>query len=274
LTRRTSTSVLVGASGAETPRRVEDGAGVLQGVRSLGLAPGSTTVCAVRTDDLSCWRTNTVREEGRVELEVRRWPGIERVVTGRNLLCGLVRGAQGRRRIECADGDEPPTAVKWPASAREPVNVSLGTLHLCALDDAGSVLCWRIGVDARWWRRSPQLIRGLGGGGAACVSAGGDFACAAARDGSVGCFLAEQGGLTEETVRTAWAAPARVARTIPGVARASTVSAGLGRDVFGHGFACAVTEDATALCWGDDESGQLGGEQSPGRGLATVVTAP
>lgn len=51
----------------------------------------------------------------------------------------------------------------------------------------------------------------------------------------------------------------QVARTIPGVARATAVSAGLGHDVFGHGFARAVVEGATAVCWGD---------------LSRVVTVP
>ena len=275
LTRRTSTSVLVGASEAGAPSRVADSSGPLAGVRSLVLAPGSPTACAVRADDLSCWQTHAPREQGRVDLRAQRWPGLEQAVVGRGLRCGLVAGAEGRRRIECADGSDAPTPVRWPASARDPVDVTLGTLHLCALDAAGAVLCWRAAVDARWWQRAPQAIQGLGGGQAVSLSAGGDFACAAARDGSVACFLAEPAGLEEETVRTAWAAPDQVARTIPGVARATTVSAGLGRDVFGHGFACAVLEDTTVACWGDDESGELGGDPAiPARDLAVVVTAP
>ena len=276
VTRGTSTSVLAGASavGAWMPNRVGDSRGALDGVRSLVLAPGSPVACAVGVDILHCWRPHNIREEGQITLEPRRWPGIERVVAGPNLLCGLVRGAERGRRIECANGADEPTAVQWPAGARDPVSVSLGTLHLCALDAAGSVLCWRIGVKQRWWQAAPQVIRGLGGGGAVAVSAGGDFACAAARDGSVGCFLAEEGGLEEETVQTAWSAPDQVARQIPGVMGARAVSAGVGRNVFGHGFACAVAEDTSAVCWGDDESGQLGGRESPSRGLGGVVTAP
>lgn len=275
-TRRTSTSVLPGQRREEAgaPLRVVDQDGPLTAVRSLGLALGSPEACAVRTDEVRCWRATTPREEdGCVDTEVRRWPGLERVEVGPSLLCGLVRGSDGRQRIECARGKDPPTPAAWPAKAPEPVHLSLGTLHLCALDSAGSVACWRIGVEPRWWHRSPQTITGLGGP-AVSVSAGGDFACAAGRDGAVGCFLAEPEGLEEDTVRTAWAAPDRVARPIPGVARARSVQAGLGRDVFGHGFACAVLEDATLTCWGDDESGQLGGAESPSPTLATVVAAP
>lgn len=276
MTKRTSTSVLKGekGEGAGAPLRIVDQDGPLTGVRALGLALAGSEACAVRADEVRCWRSTTGREaDGCVVTRVRGWPGLERVEVGPSLLCGLVLGTDGRRRIECAGGDEPPTPARWAAKAPEPVSLSLGTLHLCALDAAGSVACWRIGVEPRWWHKAPTRITGLAGPVQA-VSAGGDFACAVGQDGSVGCFLAEPEGLEEETVRTAWAAADRASRVIPGVARARSVSAGLGRDAFGHGFACALLADATLTCWGDDESGQLGGAVSPSPTLATIVAAP
>jgi len=38
------------------------------------------------------------------------------------------------------------------------------------------------------------------------------------------------------------------------------VAIGLGRNVFGHGYACALRSDESLTCWGDGESGQLGGD--------------
>ena len=90
------------------------------------------------------------------------------------------------------------------------------------------------------------------------MSAGGDFACAAGLDGTVGCFLAEPEGLPPQVVAAAWAAPRERAAAMPGVNRASLVAAGVGRNVFGNGYACALREDGTMTCWSDDDFGQLG----------------
>jgi hypothetical protein len=129
-------------------------------------------------------------------------------------------------------------------------------------------------VTSGWWTKPSKLVEGLGGGGARSLSAGGDFACAASLDGNAACFLAEPEGLPDEVVQTAWAAPRSSARAISGVEHARVVAAGAPRNVYGHGHACAIRDDASVVCWGDNEAGQLGDGGRVTDSPAVSVRAP
>jgi len=227
--------------------------------RSIASALSIGRACAVRDQGIQCWDTGGKSLGSEPSPNFGAFPvaAAEQLAIAPAKSCAIVRHG-GARELECWWGHDQPKRAAWPASAAQPVEVTMGTLHLCARDARGAVYCWRFGVDTSWWLGLPQHIRGLTGGGAASVAAGGDFVCAACADGRVSCFLAEPEGLPDEVAGTAWAAPRADGWTIAGVEHARKVAAGQGRNVLGHGFACALLDDGSVQCWGDGDSGQLG----------------
>lgn len=268
-----------------TPRPVVLAAGS-GSVTRIALSLENPRACAVRGREVVCWKTGEVSDNPPFvmpELAVAEGERIVDLAVGAGRSCVIVEAAPsrpgetaGKRRIECWQSGAKPATADWPAGA-EPIEITLGTLHLCARDAAATVACWRIGVAPGWWTKPATRIRHPNGKGWRSVSAGADFACAVDADGRVGCFLAEPEGLPDDVVATAWAAPRADARLVAGVEHASTVAAGAGHNVFGHGYACALSTSAPAgaiACWGDGESGQLGDGKRPASSAPVMAVVP
>ncbi len=245
---------------AGTARPIFTGAGALTGTRSLSLSLARPLACATTIDEVVCWPTRDPML-GPVDATRERWPGIVQVAVGTNYTCGLVM-VDNTPKVQCRrSGDAgAPTDAKLPSGV-VPVEISAGTMHFCIRSESRELHCYRQGIGENWWEK-PPTAKISGAGEVLDVGAGGDFVCAASVAGEVSCFLAEPEGLEEETVRTAWAAPRHQARIIAGV-RGIQVAAGVARNAFGHGHACAVDGEHRVFCWGDGESGQLGRGYSP-----------
>jgi alpha-tubulin suppressor-like RCC1 family protein len=241
-----------------TPQRVLASVGTASRVTRIALSLQTERACAVRGREVVCWdtaRAHAGPPNPNTEFTAANDDTIADLATGAARTCVIV-SHKGKRHVECWQSQG--KASRARTGIGEPVEVSMGSLHTCVRDVRGAVACWRIEVAPGWWTHAAKPIGGLSGGGARSVSAGGDFACAATLDGKAACFLAEPEGLTEEVVRTAWAAPRTEARLVARVDHAMVLSAGVPRNVFGHGHACAILEDGGIACWGDDDAGQLG----------------
>jgi alpha-tubulin suppressor-like RCC1 family protein len=157
------------------------------------------------------------------------------------------------------------------------VAISAGDQHVCALLDDGSVKCWgenstgQLGFapdDAaanlgdRPHTSTPVLVEGVNN--AVAVSAGSNHTCALISSGSVMCWggnTSGQAGLDPETTTvtkvdpkynfTSLASVPAPPGIVTGVTGATAVSAGYLRT-------CALTADATVICWGSNEKGGLG----------------
>lgn len=140
------------------------------------------------------------------------------------------------------------------------VRVSAGRLHACAVKDTGKVWCWGDNVSGQVGNGStsdvalPAEVPGID---AIDVSAGGDHSCAVTAQGDVTCWGDNRQGqcgvdgspnyppfIDQPTIVSGlWAKALYV--------RASSIST------------CALLEDGSVACWGNNCAGQLGNGSVP-----------
>jgi alpha-tubulin suppressor-like RCC1 family protein len=140
------------------------------------------------------------------------------------------------------------------------LGLAAGDGHTCALKADHSVACWGDNTEGQLGNTttfhggtnpSPATVTGLGG--VVSVVAGRYHTCALRSDGTVACFGRNSSAeLGSAAVGTQSATPVNVA----GISDAVAISAGRGS------FTCALKSDQTVVCWGNNESGQLGTGQS------------
>ncbi len=128
-----------------------------------------------------------------------------------------------------------------------------GTYHSCGVTTAGAAMCWgrndlgQVGDGTTNERHTPVVVAGLSAG-VRSISPGSFHTCAVLDNGSVKCWGHNAyGALGDGTERTRLR-PVQVLGLFSGVAtvRASYYST------------CALTKAGKALCWGNNEHGQLG----------------
>jgi uncharacterized protein (TIGR03437 family) len=133
------------------------------------------------------------------------------------------------------------------------VAIGAGQVHMCAVTNAGALLCWGddaenelgLGPQNLATFTTPQAVTTLSSS-VATVSGGSYFTCVTTTDGAVWCMgldgLGDGGNLPMKVSDTTGNAP------LSGVAAVST----------GKDDACVVTNSGTALCWGTNVYGELG----------------
>ena len=236
-------AALLLAVAVATPQTARaDGVGAPAGLRrglSVRFDAGEGHACAIRDDGaLVCWGDN-------------RWGEL-----------GL--GDDSDRGD--GSGELPASAV--PVGARRTaVAVSARGSHTCALRDNGSVICWghnaagQLGLGDTAPRGAapnelptPRVPLGTGRT-ATAIAAGRHHTCALLDDGSVTCWgdnRAGQLGLGDTDHRG----------DAPGELPTATVNLGAGRTataiVAGALHTCALRDDGSFICWGDNEYGTLG----------------
>ena len=149
-----------------------------------------------------------------------------------------------------------PVAVALPAGRRA-VAISAGRDHSCAVLDDGSASCWgsdlqgRLGDDpAIADKATPVAVALPAGRRAVAISAGEQHSCVLLDDGSASCWGNDSGGrLGDDAVAANKSTPVAVA--LPAGRRAVAISAG-------SFHSCAVLDDGSASCWGEDGDGKLG----------------
>ncbi len=144
-------------------------------------------------------------------------------------------------------------------AGRTAVAVAAGGYHTCALLDDGTVKCWganysgAVGVGSTNSQfSSPQGPLNFGAGRTAtAIASGATHSCALLDDGTVKCWGSGIVlGLGTNTSVTAPAGPVNL-----GAGRTAVRLTG------GGGTYCALLDDATVRCWGDNSAGQ-GGQES------------
>ena len=137
------------------------------------------------------------------------------------------------------------------------IAISAGGQHSCALTAAGGVKCWgenstgQLGDSTTTQRNTPVDVVGLSTGVTA-VAAGWSHTCAALTAGGVMCWGANGFGQLGDGTTTPSTVPVSVAGLPVAVA-------GIATSVF---HTCVRTSAGAALCWGNNESGQLGNGSS------------
>lgn len=184
---------------------------------------------------------------------------------------GAVRCWGDRGAGKLGDG-----AVSRVVTLSGAVELTSGERHTCARLTGGAVACWgrnddgQLGDRTRESRGAPVAVGGVSH--AAQIAAGAGHTCARTDAGQVLCWgRNDKGQLGDGTVKKTSKPPVvepdalggtppssqRMKVPVLGVERAAGLS--LGAD-----HACALLQDTSVACWGDNASGQLGLGSLPG----------
>ena len=164
---------------------------------------------------------------------------------------------------------------------RTAVDVALGNLHTCALLDDHTVKCWGDNGDGQLGLGDTEA-RGdepgelgdalpavdLGAGRTAlALAAGAGRTCALLDDGRVKCWGSNgSGALGLGDTEDRGDAPGELGDALP------AVDLGVGRSALaldaGWGFTCALLDDRSVKCWGNNQFGALGLGDTSSRGNA------
>ena len=155
------------------------------------------------------------------------------------------------------------SSLENTAPTNKATAVSTNYEHSCALHEDGKISCWssntygqlgngQSGYDAD--SSVPVLVEGITD--AKAITTGGWHSCAVHEDGAISCwgsnYYGQLGnGQSGEDVFSSTSV------SVAGITDAKAVSAG-------WDYSCALHQDGTISCWGDNTYGQLGNGQSTG----------
>ena len=148
------------------------------------------------------------------------------------------------------------------------VQITAGSIHACALNSDGEVLCWgaggvgRLGDGGTTSKDYPVHVVGTSGtgqlNGIVQISAGGAHTCALSSVGEVLCWGQGTSGQLGNDVDSNSSYPVYV---VAGEGSADHLG-GIVQISSGNSHTCALTSDREVLCWGDGVRGQLGNDAS------------
>jgi len=153
------------------------------------------------------------------------------------------------------------------AVAETATAVSAGAGFTCAVTAGGGVECWgqntvgQLGDGTTTSRSTPAAVIGLPGPVQA-VAAGQSYACALTTSGGVVCWGRNAFGELGDGTTTNRLTPVGV----------SGLSSGVLAVAVRNFHSCAVTNTGAAMCWGRNDSGQLGNGTTTERHTPTPVT--
>ena len=251
---------------------------VLQLAQAVGISTGGFHTCAVlQNGAVKCWGRNEIGQLGdgttdssSVPVAVSGITNAIAVAAGYKHTCALLQNGTvqcwgDNSYGELGDGNAVLTSERGGASTSHssvPVTVvGINTAvavtasdgyHSCAVLQDGTVRCWgdnvsgQLGDGSRTTAVTPVAVVGIGA--AVDVSSGDFHTCALLRNGTVNCWgLNYTGQLGSGSSTSDSATPVEVS----GVGTAIAVSAGVMHT-------CAVLQDGTARCWGDNSVGEIG----------------
>ncbi len=240
--------------------------GLQSGVQSI--ATGASHSCALLSNgSVRCWGSNSRGQVGVGDTERQPIPvnvaglsNVSQISAGRSHSCAVTQGSQalcwgsnefGQIGVEALPDQLTPTVVSGLVSGA--AMIEAGDFHTCASTASGAAQCWGRNIESQLGDASlsnqtaPVQVIDLRSG-VTSVTAGGFHSCASTNDGSAFCWgLNSAGQIGNNATDTAFTA---VALDFP-VRGTSVVSAGTEHS-------CAVVSGGEALCWGENEDGQLG----------------
>lgn len=249
------------------------------------IAAGAAHSCVIRPDrTVVCWGSNTNGELGDVGAAIDEAvlvPSISDAVqieAGSGTTC--VRQQSGT--VSCWGWDGILGARTYPGFVAVPggfgrvpglsevQDLSLGSQHACAVNQAGKVTCWGgncqgVVAGGATFECATGTALGLtnvpGVSGATQVDVGLVVSCARLKTGEVSCWGPNYEGMLGGGT------------TDPGVVKVTGISDAV-EVAAGADFACALHVDNSVSCWGSSNNGRLGCQGSAGCLIDEMVTSP
>jgi len=260
------TAVAISSGGAHTCAILDDGSVSCWGYNNKGqLGDGTTTNrnTSTQTSSLGTGRTAVAISSGGYHTCA--------VLDDASVSCWGLNG-DGQLGDGTATDRSTPTQTSSLGVGRTAVAISSRLWHTCAILDDGTVSCWgwniygQLGDGTNTNRNTPTQTSSLGTGRTAvAISSGDTHTCAILDDATVSCWGGNAyGGLGDGTTTL---------RTTP----TQTSSLGTGRTAVaissGNAHTCAILDDASVSCWGDNWKGQLGDGTTTDRNRPTQTSS-
>jgi len=263
---------------------------------AVAISAGSGHTCVILDDaSLKCWGANhdgelglgnTTNQNSPVSVNLGSGRTAVAISLGQDHTCAVLEDAsvkcwgegdygrlgQGESGQGPSDHDTP-QLVSLP-TGRTAVAISAGQHHTCAILDNASVSCWgrnnvgQLGnggtTGSGSYETTAQYVDLGAGRTAVSISTGSDSSCSVLDNGVVKCWgNNNQGQIGDGTT---------VDRNTP----TATSSLGSGRTAktvsIGYLHTCAILDDASLSCWGDNAIGQLGTGDTTDRTTPTAIS--
>jgi alpha-tubulin suppressor-like RCC1 family protein/PKD repeat protein len=238
-----------------------DVTGFSSGVTDVAL--GDYHVCALQNGGVQCWGDNGFGQLGAGAAVTQTPVNVSGLISdvvsinaGALHTCaltdsGAVQCWGDNRSGQLGDGtiNTQYTPITVTGLMSGVMSIGAGGYHTCALTDQGGVKCWGanyVGACNENTSLTPVDVCGLTSGVSA-ISVGYDHTCALTVGGGVKCWGANGSGQLGDGTTTPQPTPTDVISLTTGV---KAISAGLVDT-------CAVLQDDTVKCWGNNATGQL-----------------
>jgi alpha-tubulin suppressor-like RCC1 family protein len=237
-------------------------------VRITAISTGGYHTCALISDGgVMCWGDNESGQLGdgttinrNTPVEVTELSGVIAIATGYSHTCALTSSSKvmcwgANYSGQLGDGTtiDRLTPVEVSELNTGVVAIRAGGAFTCALISSGKVMCWgnndlgQLGDGTTTTRFSPVEVAGLNSE-VISISADGYHTCAVISGGGVVCWGLNFAGQLGDGTTTDRLTPVKVTGLNSGVLSIST----------GLHFTCALISNGKIMCWGTNDSGQLG----------------
>lgn len=251
-------------NGKTTPRPI------LELTDAVSVSANSET-CAVRADGtVSCWgpRLSDISTGGThtqlTAIPMQGITGAVKITAGVEHFCMVMDDASvscwgDNQYGQVGNGTEIRDSAMGSAASAQVVGVadvtaiSAGSSHTCAVSKDNTVKCWgynlhgQLGDGSTTNRTTATPVANLPA--VSAIAAGAWHTCALGKDRTVECWGRNDSGQLGNGTTTS--SPSPTATQVAGLTDVKAIAAG-------GSHTCAIRKDRTVVCWGDNQSGQLG----------------